>query len=82
MDEPFEATIGKQLAKIAKADNCSLPQALQRAITLYTAVQQAVWNRGCVLGVVDRDFNVLGILASGPSNEPEPPDPNFEIDLD
>jgi hypothetical protein len=83
MHQPFdEAEAGRQLAKIAKGDGCTTREALQRALALYTTVQMSVWDRGCVLGVVDQNFNVLGILASGPNEEPESPDPNFEIDLD
>jgi hypothetical protein len=77
-----EETIGKLLGRIAAGDDCTVEQALQRALTLYMAVQMTVWGRGCVLGVIDSDFKVLGILASGPIEEDETDDPNFEIDLD
>jgi hypothetical protein len=75
------ASASQELIRIALRDGCTIEQALNRALSLYTAVQLSVWERGCVLGVVDRDFNVLGIIASGPNDSPEAGDPNFEIDL-
>jgi hypothetical protein len=78
-----ERDAGKKLAAIAREDGCTIEQAFERAVNLYMTVQLAVWRNRHVLGVVNKDFEVVGVIASGPNvfDTPEPPDPNYEIDL-
>jgi hypothetical protein len=74
---------GKKLAAIAKAEGCTVEEAFQRVTDLYIAIQLGVWQKGYLLGVVDSDGNIHGIVAAkdGPESTDLDDDPNFEIDL-
>jgi len=80
MHQPFDHDeAGKKLAAIAHEDGCTVEEACQRCMDLYRAIQMGVWKKGYMLGVIDADGIIYGIVAGKATPRI---DPNFEIDLD
>lgn len=81
MDKPFDPRqAGKKLAAIAKAEGCSVEEAFKRVTDLYIAIQLGVWNKGFLLGVIDSDGRIYGVVTAKDTVDVDA-DPNFDIDL-